>query len=57
VDLKSGVEQSRELIHSGLALEKFRQWATIQANADRNSLNRSRKIASRLDVPDPILAS
>jgi anthranilate phosphoribosyltransferase len=53
VDLKSGVEHSRELIHSGRALEKLRQWATIQADADRNSMNRFRDVASRFDVPDP----
>jgi anthranilate phosphoribosyltransferase len=56
-DLKSGVERSRDLIHSGRALEKLRQWATIQADADRNSLNRFRKIATRLDVPGSARAS
>ena len=32
-DLESGISQSREIIHSGRALEKFRHWAAVQKDA------------------------
>jgi anthranilate phosphoribosyltransferase len=36
-DLKSGVAQSRDLIHSGRALEKFCHWATVQRDENVSS--------------------
>jgi len=36
-DLASGIARSRDLIHSGRALEKFRRWAEVQRNGDPSS--------------------
>jgi anthranilate phosphoribosyltransferase len=39
-DLKSGIAQSRELIHSGRALEKLCHWATVQKDENASSVKR-----------------
>ena len=39
-NLKAGVEQSRDLLNSGRALQKLCQWVTTQADADGTSVKR-----------------
>ncbi len=46
-DLKSGVAQSRELVHAGRALAKLCEWIRTQATADRSSIRRFVDLAGR----------
>ncbi len=46
-DLKQGLEKSRELIESGLALKKMVQWVRTQADEERNGLLRFLGLAER----------
>jgi anthranilate phosphoribosyltransferase len=41
-DLKSGIAHSRDLIHSGRALEKFRHWAAVQKDDGASPAQRAR---------------
>ena len=44
--LKAGVEQSREILHGGRALQTLCRWAAVQADADGTSVKRFRASAA-----------
>jgi len=46
-DLKSGVAQSRELVHAGRAFAKLCEWVRTQANEDKSSIRRFVENAGR----------
>lgn len=53
-DLKSGVEQSRELVHTGRALAKLCEWVHNQATADKSSVGRFVQNVSRAGLPQKL---
>jgi anthranilate phosphoribosyltransferase len=52
-DLEKGVAQSREIIHSGRALDKLREWVTVQSKDDASARRRFAVHAMRNDGCDP----
>jgi anthranilate phosphoribosyltransferase len=55
-DLPAGVAASRELIHSGRALEKLCQWITVQRDAMGNGIRRFQTIAGRAGLAERVSA-
>jgi anthranilate phosphoribosyltransferase len=55
-DLKSGVAQCREIIHTGRALEKLRHWATVQRAEGAPSAKRFFDPDRGCGGPDPIFS-
>ncbi len=49
-DLKHGVAQSRELVHSGRALEQLCRWVQTQTRADKSSIRRFLENAERVGL-------
>jgi len=49
-DIRSGIDTSREMIHSGSALEKLAAWVSTQADVERNGIDRFASLAEEAGV-------
>lgn len=49
-DIRSGIDASREMIHSGRALEKLAAWVAVQADAERDGVGRFAALAKEAGI-------
>lgn len=49
-DIKSGVEECREIIHSGMAFNKLSEWVSVQVDSMKKGIERFMKIAAAAEL-------
>ena len=55
-DIRAGIDASREIIHSGRAMQKLTDWVSVQADGDRTGIRRFTRLAREAGVEEKVNA-
>ena len=55
-DIRAGIDASREIIHSGRAMQKLTDWVSIQADGGKTGIRRFTRLAREAGVEEKVNA-